>query len=198
MPTLKIAFLSTNPDGDLRTDIEARDVQSAMRRANFREEVSIRHVPAARLSDLLSELNEFRPTIVHFSGHGGGESVVFENETNRSVGVVVDYSLVATFLAATDSPPKLLVLNACDTYLGADVFLSTVEVVVAMLDSIDDAAAGYFSTQFYSALANGQSVGAALRQGKAVLKAGGFHDAELPIAFARQNISVDSFILVRK
>lgn len=194
-PRLRIAFLSTNPDGDLRTDMEVRDVQFAMRRTNLRDSVSIRHVPAARLSDLLSELNEFRPTVIHFSGHAGGGTVVFEDETARSGGAVIDYSLVATFLEATDAPPKLLVLNGCDTYAGADVFLTSVDVVVAMLDSINDSAAGYFATQFYSAIGNGQSLRSALEQGKAVLKAGGFQDAELPVALARQNISLRDYIL---
>ena len=192
---LRIAFLSTNPDGDLRTDVEVRDVQLALTRAKFRDQVDVRHIPAARLSDLLAELNDFRPAVVHFSGHGGGEAIVFEDEASRSGGSVIDYSLVETFLQATDTPPKVLVLNACDTYTGSDIFLGTVDVVVAMLDSINDAAASYFSTQFYSALASGQSLASALKQGKAVLKAGGFSDAELPLALAKEGIALTDFRL---
>ncbi len=193
---LRIVFLAANPDGDLRTDIEMRDIQSALRRTLFRDKVTLKHIPAARLSDLLAELNDFRPTIVHFSGHGGDEAVVFENEVARHGGVVIDYGLVANFIEFTDTPPKVLFLNACDTYEGAEVFLDFVEVVVAMLDSVDDAAAGYFSTQFYSAVGSGQSVASALKQGKAVLKAGGFLDADLPIALARKDIKLDRYKLI--
>ncbi len=193
---VRIAFLATNPDSDLRTDVEMRDVQTALRATTYRDSIELRHIPAARLSDLLSALNEFKPTVVHFSGHGGGEAVVFEAETGRSGGAVIDYALVAEFIEATDTPPKVLILNACDTYDGAEAFLTSVEVVVAMLDSIDDAAAGYFSSQFYSALANGQSIESAVKQGKAVLRAGGFPDAELPKAFAREGINLNSYKLV--
>lgn len=193
---VRIVFLATNPDSDLRTDVEMRDVQAALRATTYRDNVDLRHIPAARLGDLLSALNELKPTVVHFSGHGGGEAIVFEADSGRSGGAVIDYALVAEFIEATDTPPKVLVLNACDTYDGADAFLASVEVVVAMLDSIDDAAAGYFSTQFYSALANGQSIESAVRQGKAVLRAGGFPDAELPKAFAREGISLSSYKLV--
>ncbi|TPI13777.1 CHAT domain-containing protein [Mesorhizobium sp. B4-1-3] len=193
---LKIVFLATNPDADIRTDIEMRDIFYAVRRTTFRESVVLKHVPAARLSDLLSELNEFRPDVVHFSGHGGGEAIVFEDETQRSGGAVIDYDIVASFIDATDTPPKLLVLNACSTYDGADVFLESVEVVIAMLDVIDDSAAGYFATQFYSAICEGQSIGSALKQGKAVLKAGGFPDAELPKAFVRTGLDLATYKLL--
>ena len=194
--SVRIVFLATNPDGDLRTDVEMRDIQSALRGTTYRDDIDLRHIPAARLKDLLSTLNEFKPTVVHFSGHGGGETVVFEDEKQRHGGTAVDYGLVADFIESTDTPPKVLILNACDTYEGADVFLNSVEVVVAMLDTIDDAAAGYFATQFYSALANGQSIESAIKQGKVVLKAGGFPDAELPKAFARAGINLNSYKLV--
>ena len=193
---LKIVLLATNPHGDLRTDIEVRDIGIAIRKANLRDAVMLKHIPAARLSDLLSELNELRPDVIHISGHGGSKTLVMEDEDNRVGGVSISYELVREFLDATDSPPRVLVLNACDTYQGADVFLSAVEVVVAMSDKIDDAAAGYFATQFYSAICNGQSIDSALKQGKAVLRAGGFQDADLPIALARSGFDLRKYKLL--
>lgn len=194
---LRIALLATNPHGDLRTDIEMRDIDDALRRTNLRESVDVRHVPAARVGDLLAQLNEYRPHVVHFSGHGGGGSIVLEENSSRPGGFTVNYDAVADLIDATDTPPKLLILNACDTFDGVEVFLDTVDAVVAMSDLISDAAATHFATQFYSAIGNGQSLGSAVKQGKALLRAGGFPDADLARVVAKDTIDLSQYRLVQ-
>lgn len=180
---VRIAFLTTNPDerSSLRTDIEARDVGRAIQRSQNRDLVDVRYIPAAELRDLLDVLNDFRPNIIHFSGHGGDGALLFDNKTaDDNGGVELDFGLVNEVVSATNEPPVLLVFNACDTLDGAEIFLKTVSAVVAMSSSISDSAACFFSEQFYSAIAGGQSVGHALKQGKLVLKAAKLPDADLP------------------
>lgn len=191
---LRVAFLSTNPDAShaLRTDIEMRDVAQAIRKTNYRDMVDTRYIPAARLADFLDALNEFRPNIIHFSGHGGGQTLLFDNEAvYDNGGEEIDFSLINDVVSATNEVPALLVFNACDTLNGADIFLQNVSAVVAMSDSIDDAAAVFFATRFYAAIANGQSVGAALKQGKLILKAAKFADADFPTALCKPGIDLD-------
>jgi len=191
---LRIAFLATNPDAAhaLRTDIEMRDVAQAIRKTNYRDAVDTRYIPAARLGDLLDALNEFRPNIIHFSGHGGGQTLLFDNEAvYDDGGEEIDFGLINDVVSATDEMPILLVFNACDTLNGADIFLQNVNAVVAMSDSIDDAAAVFFATRFYSAIANGQSVGTALKQGKLILKAAKFADADLPTALCKSGVDIN-------
>ncbi|WP_147376216.1 CHAT domain-containing protein [Micromonospora radicis] len=79
----------------------------------------------------------------------------------------VDFVLLARLLKGTDHPPTLLVLNACDSYEGAETLLDVVPVVVAMVDEISDAAAKAFVIKFYAAIASGQSLASALAQGQA-------------------------------
>ncbi|MEM8749573.1 MAG: CHAT domain-containing protein, partial [Pseudomonadota bacterium] len=180
---LKIAFLSTNPveEAALRTDIEARNVQRVLRQAIYRDQVDLRHIPAAEWADLLDALNEFAPNIIHFSGHGGDSAVLFDNQkVYDDGGVELNFELINRFIKATKSPPVLLVFNACSTFEGAEVFLESVGAVVAMTATIDDAAAAFFSSRFYSALGNGQSIKDSLEQGKASLVAENFSDADLP------------------
>jgi hypothetical protein len=197
---LRVAFLTTNPvrEAALRTDMEMRDVLKEVRRSANREEVEIRHLPAARLEDLLDALNEFEPNVVHFSGHGGDAAVLFDNrDVDENGGVELNFEVIHETVAATHSPPELLVFNACDTLDGADIFLKTVRAVVAMSSSITDSAATLFSARFYAALAGGQSVDAALQQGKVILKAARLaRDAELPTLVVRKGTSPKSIKFV--
>lgn len=196
---IRIAFLTTNPDSNipLRTDLEAREVDAAIQRSPNRELVDFRHFPAAQLQDLLNALNDFRPNIIHFSGHAGGETLVFDNKAAEDDGgVELDFEQVNKVISATSDPPVLLVLNACDTTDGAEVFLDTVSVVVAMSSSIGDSAACLFAGQFYSAIAGGQSVGHALEQGKVVLDVAKFKDADLPTVISRSGVDADKLTFV--
>lgn len=181
---LKIAFLSTNPAGDLRTDVEIRNVQRVLRSANHRDQIDMRHIPAAEWLDLVDMLNEFEPHIVHFSGHGGNIEILFDNDNG---GKELDFERINRFLKATNNGPILLVLNACDTVHGADIFLESVKAVIAMSSSIDDAAADFFATRFYAALANGQNIKNSLEQAKTSLSAGNFCDADLPNLIANKD-----------
>lgn len=180
---LRVAFLATNPDlgAPLRTDLEARNVLRAVKKSDNRDLVDIRHLPAASVTDLLEALNEFKPNVVHFSGHGGQGALLFDDaSSDAGNGVEIDFPLVLEIISATQTPPKLLVFNACDSLDGADVFLQKSPVVIGMASSIGDGAAIMFSEQFYSALAGGQSVEHALAQGKIVLKAARLSDADYP------------------
>ena len=175
--TLKIAFLSTNPDGDLRTDVEIRNVQRILKTVNHRDKIEVRHIPAAEWQDLVNILNEFEPHIVHFSGHGGNVEVLFDDGNG---GVALNFRLINRFLGTINSKPSLLVLNACNTVQGAEIFLRSVKAVIAMSNSIDDAAADFFATRFYAAIGNGQSIANSLEQAKASLSAENFSETELP------------------
>jgi len=180
---LKVAYLTTNPDLDspLRTDIEIRDVLRAIRRTENRDKVEIKHLPAASFQDLLDALNEFRPTVLHFSGHAGGQHLSLDwDDIDSETGFEIDYELISDVLEATEKPPRLLLFNACDTAEGAEMFLNNVDAVIVMSDKIGDAAAAHFAVQFYLALVSGQPIDKSVEQGKLVLKAAGSKDFELP------------------
>jgi hypothetical protein len=188
---LRVAFLGTNPvsASPLRTDIESRTLARALKATTNRDKIDVRYFPAAEWSDLLEALNEFRPHIVHFSGHGGGQGVIFDNENlYDNGGVEIDYKLLNMFIGSSIDKPDLLVLNACDTLDGADVFLESVKAVISMSDSIDDAAATYFSRFMYLALAEGQPISNAVLQGKLALSAMKLPDADLPNLLHRKNV----------
>jgi hypothetical protein len=197
---LRVLYLTANPAMDLRLDTEVRQVQQALRGAKYRDLVDIKLRPAATFQDLLDGLNDERPHVVHFSGHGGGEGLAFDAESlSGPAHHDVGYALLFRALAATDFPPSLLVLNACDTLEGVEQILPAVPVVIAMSDDVLDAAAILFAQQFYAAIASGQSVGSALRQSKVNIEAvlADEHASALPQHAARNDVDIFELILVR-
>ena len=197
---LRVLYLTASPelDSPLRTDAEVNNVLKALRGAKHRDLIELHLRPAATAQDLMDGINDLRPHVIHFSGHGGGRGLLFDNASlDQPDGRAMPFDLLARFLGATDTPPTLVVLNACDTLDGSDLLLEVAPVVIAMADSVGDMAAGVFATQFYAAIASAQSIGASLRQSKAIMAAALLEDADLPQHVARQDVNIDQLVLVR-
>lgn len=211
---LRVLYLTANPeaietttkypDGRvettgvwLRVGYEVRQVQQMLKKSKYRDLVAVKHLPAATKGDLMDGLNEHRPHVVHFSGHANAFGVLMENEAGTQHGADLDFGLLARMLGATDEPPRMAVLNACESLGGADDLLQTVPALVAMSDKIDDASAVVFAAQFYSAIASAQSVATALEQGRVAMEAASLDGAALPEARAREDVDLESLVLVK-
>jgi len=121
---LRVLYLTANPEQNLRVDVEVRQVQQAVKAALHRDQIEIVPRLAATPEDLLEGLNDVRPHVVHFSGHSGEATLVFDNASVETPeGRNLTFELLARALAATSTPPVLVVLNGCDTLDGAEVLL---------------------------------------------------------------------------
>src|SRR5258707_15651615 len=67
-----ILFLAANPPGTgrLALDQEARSIRAELKRSGYRDRFDFQTRWAAEPIDLLRELRDLKPTVVHFSGHG--------------------------------------------------------------------------------------------------------------------------------
>jgi hypothetical protein len=54
----------------LRVDAEVSKVSEEIRRSQYRDNITLHQSPAANLNAIIRGLNDHRPRIVHFSGHG--------------------------------------------------------------------------------------------------------------------------------
>lgn len=195
---LKIALLVTNPDREasLQTGVEARDIDAAIKLGGQAEKVDLKIFLAPTFDTLVDALNTYQPDILHFSGHGGGRALLFDNErAGDNGGTVLDFEMVARLISMTSSKPKLLVMVACDTSDGAENFLEVTPAVIAMTDSIDDEAACEFSARLYRSLSSGASIRNAIGQAKALLEHKGYADAALPTLLAASEAAADRTFL---
>jgi hypothetical protein len=195
---LRVLYLAANPEMDLLVDAEVRQVREAVRKALHRDLVDIDHRPAATPEDLLDGINELRPHVIHFAGHGGGATVLFDDgRVDGPQGRAVPFDLLGRALGATDTPPKLLVLNACDSLDGADALLGVVPVVIGMSASVSDLGAAVFAARFYSTIASAQSVDAALKQAAVAVDMAGLGEGWMPDAVVRDDVDLGGLVLVR-
>jgi hypothetical protein len=193
-----------HPDGSietngvwLRVDYEVRQVKDMLRKSTYRDLVTIEHLPAASAMDLLEGLNNHRPHVVHFSGHASSLGLLLENDAGTDAGSELDFTLLARMLGATDDPPRLVVLNACESLDGADDLLQTVPTVIGMSDEINDASAVTFAARFYSGIASAQSVSTSVEQAKVAMMAASLDGAELPVLRTRDDVDPGDLVLVR-
>jgi CHAT domain len=180
---LVVLYLAANPDeaNSLRIDAEVRSVQEALRGSVFRDNVQMEYRPAADLNSLINGLNDHRPQIVHFSGHGHEKGIATDTgKAQKSPVKELAFDLLAKALAATDSPPQIVVLNSCKSSGAKKALLPVVKILVSMRDTVTDIAAMAFATQFYAALASGQSVKAAVAQGAVAVEAVSISEFDTP------------------
>lgn len=212
--TLRVLYLTANPEATerditypdgtqvhegtwLRTEAEVAQVRRTLRGSRYRDQVQLEHRPAATTEDLFDGLNDVRPHAVHFSGHADPAGILLDNSSaSAPEGVDLSFEVLADILAATATPPTLVVLNACSSLAGADALLHVVPIVIAMSDTIDDPAAVVFAQRFWAALASAQPVAAAFDQAKAAMRAALFEDADLPELRTRDDIDPTTTVLV--
>jgi hypothetical protein len=74
-------------------------------------------------------------------------------------------------------------------------FLKLGLIVISMKISISDAAAAAFAIQFYGAIASGQSVKSAFKQGQMVVEATSINEAHTPQLSCPKNVDPSKIVL---
>jgi tetratricopeptide (TPR) repeat protein len=177
----KILFLSANPAGapTLRLDEEMRSITQKVRAAEYRDRFDFVIAGAARPDDFLQAMNEHRPRVVHFSGHGTNTDEIIVCDDSGNPKPVSKDALVALF-ESSPSDVQVVLLNSCHSRSQAEAIVSIVPCAIGMKDTISDEAASVFAASFYRAIAFGFSVKHAFMQGIAALKLEGLAEDNVP------------------
>lgn len=190
--TLTVLYMFANPDPDpdpdkyIRPDAEAKRVLEAIRGSKYRDNVRIEVRPAAGLQTVLDGLNDHMPQVVHFSGHSSSTGIVGDSGAlGRPATEYLPFELLASALAAVDQPPSVVVLNSCYSAAARQKVLKSVPIMIGMTDSVSDTAAVAFATQFYAALASGNSVRSAFNQGVIAVSMVSLNEKETANLFER-------------
>lgn len=169
---LKLALLVASPTGEarIRVDQEAREILEVLKRSRLGSRVKVQVWPAATFDDVTNALNDDRPDVIHFSGHGSTDGLIFDGTDKKDPqGREFSYEYVGRALNATDLKPRLVVLNACYSFSGVDEILRATPALVAMTDSVTDIGAKAFGAKFYFGIGSGQSLSSAFEQAKLAL-----------------------------
>lgn len=195
---IKVVFLAASPvDQDrLRLDEEVREITQMIRASDYRDSVELISRWAVRPLDLLQILNEDKPQVLHFSGHGAdtGE-LVFQADDGGSK-LVPKEAIVATIATAAEGI-RLIVFNSCHSTDQAEDVIQHVGIAIGMDDEIGDEAARIFSSRFYSAIGFGKSVANAFEQGVSALKLAGIPEDTTPQLFVSEGLDPEKIVLVR-
>lgn len=162
---MKILFVTANPisTGRLAIDEELRKIDIAIQLSKYRDKVSLKAIHATRPRELIRELNRERPDIVHMSAHGdrsGAIILVGEDGEPRAVAP----EILRDIFASLETPPRLVVLNACYSFEQAQGIVETVDALIGVPGPISDTYAIEFSSALYESLAAGVSVSYSYKQ----------------------------------
>jgi len=190
----RILVLAANPDRDrpLDLDEETRSIEVRIRSAEYRDAFEILPKAAVRADEVIGTLLRYSPDIVHFAGHGDALGNLYFVGQPGTGQAVATKALQSVFRDACS--PRLVFLNACYSDTQAPLILESVDAVVAVAGSIDDASAVTFAGQFYEALAYGRSVGQAFRLAMASVEIGGLPDEDKPRLLARDTVDVEQMV----
>ena len=187
--TQKILILAANPKSTdkIRLDEEARDIKEGLRQARERERFIIESEWAVRPRDVRRTILNFKPEIVHFSGHGDEDGcLALENEVGE-IQLVQPYALAGLFKLFSHHV-RCVVLNACYSEIQANAISQHIDFVIGMSKGIGDRAAIEFSVGFYDALGAGCSVEVAYEFGCNAIQMAGIKENLTPVLKHKQSI----------
>ena len=182
---VKILILAANPvnTSQLRLDKEVRSIVKVLKQSDYYDRFQLINEGAVKPGHLSKAILEYKPEIVHFSGHGQGtptgkgdrspvdhsrdvglesdpsplvhEGLMLEDDQGRAK--LVSTSALAGLFELFQNEVRCVVLNACYSETQAAAIHQHVDCVVGMNNAISDRAAIKFATEFYRALSRGKA-----------------------------------------
>ena len=193
----RVLFLAANPTGtkSLALDEECREIEQKIRAADYRDALDFVQKWAVRPDDLLQYFNQFKPRVVHFSGHGSQNAEIVLLDKDRQPKPVSKAALKQLFSTLKDNI-QLVVLNACFSRPQAEAIVEVIDCAIGMKRAIGDKAAITFAASFYRAIGFGRTIQEAFDQGKAALMLEGSREQDTPELLVRSGVDPNTIFLV--
>ncbi|MGB3188327.1 MAG: tetratricopeptide repeat protein, partial [Limnoraphis sp.] len=198
MNPIKVLFLASNPKQTQPLDLgkEIREIENKIQASQNRDFLEFKQAWAVRFDELIQHLNEYKPHIVHFSGHGSNTGEIILLDKNDQVQAVSLEAIKELFSTVTQDNIKVVVWNACYSKIIGEAIAEYIDCVIGMNTAINDQAAIDFSATFYGAIASKRSVEQAFTQAKSALMASNISEANIPELIHREQINPEEIILV--
>ncbi|MEG4584029.1 AAA-like domain-containing protein [Microcoleus sp. MOSTC5] len=161
-----ILFLAANPKNStpLRLGEEAKEIAEGLQRSKKRDKFQLEQQWAVTPREMQRAVLDYKPEIVHFSGHGAGESgLALEDEAGKIK--LVNTKALAALFEAFKEYVECVILNACYSEVQAEAIARHIPYVIGMNQAVGDKAAREFAVGFYDSLAAGESIERAYKLG---------------------------------
>ena len=177
---MKVLVVFANPRGTsaLRLGEEDRMIQECIRRSKHRDNINLIIKHAVTVDDIRRALLDDDFDIVHFSGHGTGTGLAFEDSQGRLY--VPPRDAVADLLAEFSPPLQCALLNACYSTSQGQFTSLGIPYTIAMEGPVSDDAAIIFTGGFYDSVGAGKDMEFSFRQGLHALRLAGHPDSVVP------------------
>lgn len=194
---IRVLFIAASPENEdpLRLDKEVREIQRRMRETDYRDSVTFEVRLATQTTDLLQALNEVRPDVVHFSGHGDQEALIFEDSDGQAKPLHIED--LAQLLRISSDRIRLALFNSCNSAVAARSACNFIPFAIGMNEPVNDAYAQAFSGQFYNAIGFGRSIQEAFEQAIWQAKAAIGIESGKPALYAAPEVSSSLSYLVQ-
>lgn len=198
MTKSKILFLAANPIGItlLALEKESQEIEEKIRASDHRDHLELLTKWAVRPGDLLQYLNQHRPHVIHFSGHGSpNEELILMGDYDQPK-PISKAALKQLFTTLKDNI-RVVVLNACFSRPQAEAIIEVIDCAIGMNKAIGDKAAIKFATAFYQAVGFGRSVKDAFDSGKTALMLEGIPEEKTPELLVRKGVNPSTVFLIK-
>ncbi len=174
----RILFFGSNPQstGKLQLEEEFRRVSEKLQHGVDENKFALFQKWAVQPNELIEAILEYKPNIIHFSGHGTRgkafkpeDSGLLMSSSDGGTRLVNTSTLSQMFELFRDDPEiqiDTVILNACYSENQAKAICKFVPYVIGMNNAINDNDALDFSTGFYLSLSHGKTIDLAYRTGK--------------------------------
>ena len=177
---IRILFLAANPKttAPLDLDTEFNQIESALGETRNTTRILLQHRWKLSRDQLLDFLLQYRPHIVHFSGHGTEDNLLLQDRDGNAW--PLDRATARAAFKTTAHTTRMVVLNACYSRDVAEDVSEVVDCVVGMSQPVYDNTAIRFASALYRGLGDGLSVREAFDRARAQIGVSGLKGATVP------------------
>ncbi len=193
---ITILFLASNPEQTAYLNLtkEVEEIDQKVRSSEFRDKLRLEKHFEQKPGDLQENLLRYKPTIVHFSGHGDSTGELLVMDTNGRPKVVSVEAFKLLFSTLTDNI-RVILLNACYSKEQAAAISDVIDFVIGMNLPISDDAAIVFSAAFYRAIGYGRTIQQAFDSARTEIALYGMPEEDIPQLFVRKGADVSTRLI---
>ncbi len=150
----RILLIAANPadTSGLQLAKEFRKIKKIIKNAKESDLFDIEQTEATQFADLRCALLDYKPHIVHFSGHGVEDGILLENEQGSTQTISTQVLTELIKLSNENNTIECVILNACDSQASAEAISEHVKYAIGMNAPVGDQAAISFAIGFYDTI----------------------------------------------